>query len=101
MRNIYSTVMCGTMLVLAVAASAQNLKPGVATIVRVQGEARYSLGDGNWHPWWLAKYSARGPSFKRLTTPQWTWCWARRWNCRKPDRGPTGSGRRRMPTYVA
>ena len=42
--------MCGTMLVLAVAASAQNIKPGVATIVRVQGEARYSLRDGNWHP---------------------------------------------------
>ncbi len=42
--------MCGTMLVLAVAASAQTLKPGVATIVRVQGEARYSLRDGNWHP---------------------------------------------------
>jgi hypothetical protein len=43
-------VVCGTMLVLAVAASAQTLKPGVATIVRIQGEARYSLGDGNWHP---------------------------------------------------
>jgi len=38
------------MFALAVAASAQTLKPGVATIVRIQGEARYSLGDGNWHP---------------------------------------------------
>ncbi len=60
MRNIYSTVMCGTMLVLAVAASAQNLKPGVATIVRVQGEARYSLGDGNWHPLAVGKILCAG-----------------------------------------
>ncbi len=52
--------MCGTMLVLAVAASAQNLKPGVATIVRVQGEARYSLGDGNWHPLAVGKILCAG-----------------------------------------
>ncbi len=60
MRNIYSTVMCGTMLVLAVAASAQNLKPGVATIARIQGEARYSLGDGNWHPLVVGKILRAG-----------------------------------------
>ena len=52
--------MCGTMLVLAVAASAQTLKPGVATIVRVQGEARYSLGDGNWHPLTVGKILGAG-----------------------------------------
>ena len=60
MRNIYSTVLCGTMLVLAVAASAQTLKPGVATIVRIQGEARYSLGDGNWHPLVVGKMFSAG-----------------------------------------
>ena len=60
MRNVYSTVMCGTMLVLAVAASAQTLKPGVATIVRVQGEARYSLRDGNWHPLTAGKTLSAG-----------------------------------------
>jgi len=60
MRNIGSTVMCGTILVLAVAASAQTLKPGVATIVRIQGEARYSLGDGNWHPLMVGKRLAAG-----------------------------------------
>jgi hypothetical protein len=43
-------VLCGTMLVLGVAASAQTFKAGVATIVRIQGEARYSLGDTNWYP---------------------------------------------------
>lgn len=52
--------MCGTMLVLAVAASAQTLKPGVATIVRIQGEARYSLGDGNWHPLVVGKIFSAG-----------------------------------------
>jgi FecR protein len=60
MRNIYSAVMCGTMLVLGVAASAQTLKPGVATIVRIQGEARYSLGDGNWHPLVVGKMLGAG-----------------------------------------
>ncbi len=52
--------MCGTMLVLGVAASAQTLKPGVATIVRFQGEARYSLGDGNWHPLVVGKILSAG-----------------------------------------
>ncbi len=52
--------MCGTMLVLAVAASAQTLRPGVATIVRIQGEARYSLGDGNWHPLVVGKILSAG-----------------------------------------
>ncbi len=52
--------MCGTMLVLGVAASAQTLKPGVATIVRIQGEARYSLGDRNWHPLVVGKILSAG-----------------------------------------
>ena len=60
MKNIYSAVLCGTMLVLGVAASAQTLKPGVATIVRIQGEARYSLGDGNWHPLVVGKILGAG-----------------------------------------
>ena len=60
MRNIYSAVLCGTMFVLAVAASAQTLKPGVATIVRIQGEARYSPGDGTWHPLLVGKILGAG-----------------------------------------
>ncbi len=60
MRNRYSSIMCGTMLVLAVAASAQTLKPGVATVVRIQGEARYSLGDGKWHPLVVGKILGAG-----------------------------------------
>jgi len=60
MRNLYSAVLCGTMFALAVAASAQTLKPGVATVVRIQGEARYSLGDGNWHPLVVGKMLTAG-----------------------------------------
>jgi len=60
MRKIYSAVTCGAMLVLAVAASAQTLKPGVATIIRIQGEARYSLGDGVWHPLVVGKILRAG-----------------------------------------
>jgi len=50
MRNLCFTVVCGAILVQAAAVSAQTFQPGVVTIVRIQGEARYSLGDTNWHP---------------------------------------------------
>jgi len=50
MRSLRSIILCGTMLVPGVAASAQTLKAGVATVVRIEGEARFTLGDGNWHP---------------------------------------------------
>lgn len=50
MRHLYAMVICGTMLLLAGAVCAQTFKPGAATIVRIQGVARYSLGDGIWHP---------------------------------------------------
>ena len=55
MRSLYSMALCGTMLVLPVAVSAQILKAGVATIVRIEGEARYSTGDGTWHPLLVGK----------------------------------------------
>ena len=34
--------------------------PGMATIVRISGEAKYSLGDGNWHPLVVGKILAAG-----------------------------------------
>jgi hypothetical protein len=52
--------MCSAVFALAIAASAQTLKPGVATIVRIQGEARYNLGDGNWHPLVVGKMLGAG-----------------------------------------
>ena len=34
--------------------------PGVATVVRISGPARYSLGDGRWHPLVVGKILAAG-----------------------------------------
>jgi hypothetical protein len=43
-----------------VAPCAQSIHPGVATVVRIVGEARYSLGDGVWHPLVAGKILAAG-----------------------------------------
>jgi len=51
---------CGAMLALTAVASAQTIKQGVASIVRIEGEARYSLGDGNWHPLVAGKILSAG-----------------------------------------
>lgn len=59
-RILLAAAVCGVLFSLAGAASAQTDKQGVATIVRIQGEARYSLGDGNWHPLVVGKVLAAG-----------------------------------------
>ena len=41
---------CGVALMFANTVFAQSTKQGVATVVRIQGEARYSVGDNVWHP---------------------------------------------------
>ena len=51
---------CGFVLSLAAGAPAQSIHPGVATVVRISGEARYSLGDGKWHPLVAGKILAAG-----------------------------------------
>jgi hypothetical protein len=63
MKHIQTCIllaMCGCILSLAVSATAQSIKPGVATVVRISGEARYNLGDGNWHPLVAGKMLAAG-----------------------------------------
>jgi len=47
-----SALVGGFVLTLATGAYAQSddTKPGYATIVRIEGEARYSAGDNVWHP---------------------------------------------------
>lgn len=40
----------GLFFALAVSSPAQTVQQGVATVVRVQGEASYALGDGKWYP---------------------------------------------------
>ena len=63
MKHIQTLVfaaICGLVLTLAAGASAQSIQPGVATVVRIVGEARYSLGDGVWHPLVAGKILAAG-----------------------------------------
>ena len=53
MKHIQTLVLvaiCGLVSMLAAVAAAQSIQPGVVTVVRIAGEARYSLGDGKWHP---------------------------------------------------
>jgi FecR-like protein len=53
MKHIQTLVfmtLCGVALIFANNASAQSTKQGTATVVRIQGEARYSTGDNVWHP---------------------------------------------------
>ena len=53
MKHIQTLVLVaifGLVSMLAAGAAAQSIQPGVVTVVRIAGEARYSLGDGKWHP---------------------------------------------------
>jgi hypothetical protein len=50
-QTLVSTVVCGFVLMLAIAAHAESTSnQGYATVVRLVGEARYSAGDNVWHP---------------------------------------------------
>jgi hypothetical protein len=49
-QTLIFTVLCSLLLMLAVGARAQSTRPGAVTVVRISGEAKYSLGDGVWHP---------------------------------------------------
>ncbi len=63
MKHIQTFVVvaiCGLVLALAEAVRAQSTQPGVATVVRIVGEAKYSLGDGVWHPLVAGKILAAG-----------------------------------------
>jgi len=49
-QAIVSAVVCGFVLTLAAGAQAQSTTKQFATIVRIEGEARYSPGNNVWHP---------------------------------------------------
>jgi hypothetical protein len=59
-QTFVSAAICGFVLTLAGAACAQSTHPGIVTVVRIAGEARYSLGDGVWHPLVAGKILAAG-----------------------------------------
>ncbi len=66
MKNIQTLFYAAAFgLVLALTtASAQDVKPGIATIVRVKGGASYTLGDDNWHPLVAGKLLEAGAVIK-------------------------------------
>lgn len=49
-QTVITLAMSSAVLASTYIATAQSIKPGVVTVVRVQGEARYSLDDKTWHP---------------------------------------------------
>ena len=59
-QTLIFTSLMGFVLTLAAGAGAQSIHPGVVTVVRIVGEARYSLGDGVWHPLVAGKFLAAG-----------------------------------------
>jgi hypothetical protein len=67
MKNIQTLVFAalfGFVLSLAVGASAQSIHPGEATVVRISGNAQYSLGNDKWHPLVAGKILAAGTVIK-------------------------------------
>jgi hypothetical protein len=59
-QTLVLTAVWGVVLMLATSAIAQSIQPGVVTVVRIVGEAKYNLGDGQWHPLVAGKMLAAG-----------------------------------------
>src|ERR1700728_3585000 len=49
-QTFVSTALCAAVLAFAASASAQTVKQGVVTVVRIEGTARYSSGGNGWLP---------------------------------------------------
>ena len=60
MQTLIAMVVGGLVLALGSSAVAQTVKPCVVTVVRIQGQARYSLGDNVWHPLVVGKILGAG-----------------------------------------
>ena len=54
-QTLITMLVGGVVLALGSSAVAQTVKPCMVTVVRIQGEARYSLGDNVWHPLLVGK----------------------------------------------
>ena len=51
MKNLLSIATCGLFLAATMAVSADQVKQALATVVRVEGQASYTLGGNDgWHP---------------------------------------------------
>lgn len=64
LRNILATALFATVVSIGTVAYAQEGQSGFATVVRVQGLASYTLGDGNWHPLIAGKSLTAGATIR-------------------------------------
>jgi hypothetical protein len=64
-QTLFSAVLCGLVLSYTSAAFAQGSKEGAATVVRVKGQASYTLGGNDeWHPLVAGKVLSPGAAIK-------------------------------------
>ena len=73
-QTLITMVVGGAVLALGSSVVAQTVKPCVVTVVRIQGQARYSLGDNAGTRWLSARCSEPEPSFKVPSIHRWTSC---------------------------
>jgi hypothetical protein len=59
-QTLTTMAVAGAMLALGGSIKAETVKPCMATVVRIQGQARYSLGDNAWHPLVVGKILRSG-----------------------------------------
>ena len=59
-QTLIAMAVGGALLALGGNAVAQTVKPCLVTVVRIQGVARYSLGDNAWHPLQVGKILGSG-----------------------------------------
>ena len=59
-QALFSALVGGFVLSLATGAHAQSTTNSYATVVRIQGEARYSTGNNEWHPLTVGQALGRG-----------------------------------------
>ena len=64
LSTIFASALFATVVSIGASVYAQDDRPGFATIVRVQGIASYSLGDGNWHPLVAGKTLTAGSTIR-------------------------------------
>jgi hypothetical protein len=59
-QTLITMAIAGAVLALDGSVKAETVKPCIVTVVRIQGQARYSLGDNNWHPLVVGKVLKSG-----------------------------------------
>jgi hypothetical protein len=64
LKTLLASTLFVAVLGISAVAFAQDEKPGYVSVVRVQGLASYTLGDGNWHPLIAGKILTAGSTIR-------------------------------------